>query len=336
MNAPYEFEASQTSWRSVVLSVLFHGLLLATFVFLWRSEVAIPAGDSLRSVDLVLADVSNDGSAEYLEQLPAPNESANANATDVRDLLPIAEPAPNIPSLTTPQAIASPGTPNLDAGAMTQPTGNSGLAVGGGGEFTAEELKQIAEERQRIESLLPKGNPATIHVFGSGGLTGRKFVFLIDRSKSMGDQGLGVLARANGELQTALAQLTSDHEFQVVAYHHETTTIGPRALLPASAENREKVAEFVETLAAFGGTEHESGLIAALALRPDIVVMLTDGGLPEMNEGQLATVRRIAGKKVQIHCIQFGLGPGPSETFMISLAQQNNGSYKYIDVSKWK
>ncbi len=293
-------------------------------------------GNSLRTVELVLADVSNAGATEYFEPLPTHVENSAANASDVRDVLPISEPAPSMPSLDVPRAIATPGAPNLDAGAMTQPTGDSGFAVGGGGQFTADELKQIADERQRIEGLLPRGEPGTIRVFGSGGLSGRKFVFLIDRSKSMGDQGLGVLARANAELQTALSQLTEDHEFQVVAYHHETTTVDRRALLAATDENRKKVAEFIQNLAAFGGTEHESGLIAALAFKPDIVVLMTDGGLPEMNEPQLATIRRIAGKKVQLHCIQFGLGPAPSESFMIPLAQQNGGSYKYIDVSKWK
>jgi hypothetical protein len=145
-----------------------------------------------------------------------------------------------------------------------------------------------------------------------------------------------VLDRANAELQSALAQLTPDHQFQVIAYHHETTMIDQRSLLAASDSNRQKVSDFIQNLAAFGGTEHEGGLIAALALKPDIIVLLTDGGLPEMNAAQLATVRRMSGKNTQIHCIQFGQGPAPLSTFMTTLAEENRGTYRYIDVSQWK
>jgi hypothetical protein len=223
----------------------------------------------------------------------------------------------------------------LDAGAMTRPMSQSGLAVGGGGEFSEEELKQIAAERQHLESLLPKGSPATIQVFGSGGLVGRKFVFLIDRSKSMGSDGLGVLDRASTELATALSRLTADHQFQIIAYHHETAMIDRRSLLPGTPDNLQKIAEFIQNLAAFGGTEHESGLIAALSFKPDIIVMLTDGGLPEMTDAQLQTVRRMSGEKTQIHCVQFGVGPAPKQTFMTTLAEENGGTYRYIDINDW-
>ena len=336
MNAPTDFDEKRTSWRSVAFSAAFHAILLAPLLLVRQPDAAPAVGNSSRAVELVLADVSGAEATKYFEPLPTSAVNAVANNVDVRDILPIAEPAPSMPTIDAPQAITSPNAPSLDAGAMTQPTSDSGFAVGGGGQFTADELKQIADERQRIEGLMPRGEPGTIRVFGSGGLTGRKFVFLIDRSKSMGSQGLGVLDRANAELHTALSQLTADHEFQIVAYNHETETVDRRALLPATDENRKKVTEFIQYLAAVGSTEHESGLIAALAFKPDIVVLMTDGGLPEMNEAQLATIRRIVGKKSQIHCIQFGLGPAPSESFMIPLAQQNGGTYKYIDVSKWK
>lgn len=331
----FEIDDSRTSWRSWGLSALFHFLLLAALVLAWRPGTIAPGREATRRVDLVLADVSRLGETEYLETLADATSDSAEHPLDIRDALPISAPDPLPPVVDNVPANASAGLPSLDAGAMTRPAGDSGVAVGGGGQLSADELRQIAEERQRLESLLPRGEPATIQLFGSGGLTGRKFVFLLDRSKSMGSEGLGVLDRAHGELQKAMSHLTGDHQFQVVAYHHETSVIDRRALLPATPENRSKVAEFVQQLAAFGGTEHESALIVALAFKPDIIVMLTDGGLPEMNDNQLATIRRIAGKRTQIHCLQFGIGPPPQESFMQTLAEQNSGSYKYIDVSKW-
>ncbi len=312
-------------------------MVLVFAVVLWKPEV-LPKSETVLSVEVVLADIASQNPAQYLEALPAATyPNAGNQIGELHNLLPLSQPAPALATVNVDSATAtSTGAPNLDAGAMIQPTGSTGFSVGGGGEFTADELSQIAAERQRLEGLLPRGEPATIRVFGSGGLVGRKFVFLIDRSRSMGDEGLGVIERANSELQTALSQLTSDHEFQVIAYHHETTMIDKRAMLPATAENLQKVSEFIQNLAAFGGTEHESGLIAALAFKPDIVVLLTDGGLPEMNSAQLATIRRMAGKNTQVHCIQFGNGTAVASSFMTTLAQENRGTYKYIDVSTWK
>lgn len=319
----------------MALSTLLHSLLLVAFVLLWAPGERSAQSDKIRTVDLVLADVSGQDKTQYLDSLSALPQPEPA-AADFLEALPLTEPAPGaVANDSIPLNSNTPNLNQLDAGAMTRPTGQTGLAVGGGGQFTADELKQIAAERQQLESMLPRGSPATVRVFGSGGLVGRKFIFLIDRSKSMGSEGLGVLDRANNELQKALAGLTADHQFQIIAYHHETAMIDRRALLEGTAENRQKIAEFLQNLAAFGGTEHESALIAALSFKPDIIVLMTDGGLPEMTEAQMATIRRMAGTKTQIHCLQFGVGPPPQQTFMQTLAEENGGSYKYIDVNQW-
>ncbi len=64
--------------------------------------------------------------------------------------------------------------------------------------------------------------------------------------------------------------------------------------------------------------------------------MMSDGGLPVLTDSQLDTIRRIAGSKTHIHCIQFGVGPLQTEDpFMKKLAAQNGGSYQYIDVNDW-
>jgi hypothetical protein len=310
-------------------------LILTLFVLMWRPASPPGERDEVRSVKLVLADVSANQSVEYLAELP-PDQPATPSASgELTDLLPLAQPDA-APLAATESAVSNPAnSPTLDAGAMTQPLGSRGLKSGDGA-LTPEELAEIAAERQRLASLQPRGEPATIRVFGSGGMTGRKFVFVLDRSKSMGSDGLGVLERAHAELESALSQLTTDHQFQVVAYHHETTLIDHRNLLSASPENLRKIAEFVGGLAAFGGTEHENGLIAALALKPDVIVLLTDGGLPELNGAQLAAIRRMAGKQTQIHCIQFGKGSAAASTFMSTLAAENRGTYKYVDVTEWK
>ena len=193
----------------------------------------------------------------------------------------------------------------------------------------------LAAESAAFEARRPKGPATSLSVFGSGQMTGRKFVFVIDRSKSMGSQGLNVLTAAASELGAAINSLEDHHQFQIVAYHHIPITIGPRQLLNATEDHKGEVANFIANLAAFGGTEHEGALFTALSMNPDVVVLLTDGGLPVLNESQLMRIRRAA-DGAQIHCIQFGSGPSQSSnTFMRQLAGQNVGSYRYIDVSTW-
>ena len=74
--------------------------------------------------------------------------------------------------------------------------------------------------------------------FGSRAAVGNSFVFVIDRSKSMGGEGLGALDAAGEELTTALARLEPAHRFQVIAYHRQPVYLGQRRLLDATPEKQ--------------------------------------------------------------------------------------------------
>jgi hypothetical protein len=236
-----------------------------------------------------------------------------------------------------PDRIGTPAVESLvvDANRMSVVPGNSGPNIQF--QLAAEDLKLIESDQRLIESRQPVGNPATIRVFGSGDLTGRDFVFVVDRSKSMGNSGLGVLDASRKELSAAVNQLSDNHRFQIVAYHDLTVTLSTRKFLAANSANKRLVPEFLDNLSAYGGTHHENGLMAALAFHPDVIVLMTDGGYPKLHSGHLKTIRRLAGDTTQIHCIQFGAGPLPTKpNFMMQLAEQNNGSFRYIDVNQWK
>ena len=151
----------------------------------------------------------------------------------------------------------------------------------------------------------------------------------------MGEQGLGVLKQARTELANAINGLKPNHEFQIVVYHNSTATISKRQLLTAEQQNKNLVPGFLNNLVAFGGTNHQNGLYAALAFQPDVVVMMTDGGSPELHAGHLEALTRAAGR-TQIHTIQFGSGPQPHDRhFLMNLAGMNSGTYRYVDVRQW-
>jgi hypothetical protein len=244
----------------------------------------------------------------------------------------------NTQDVTTPIVdLAGPppiDTPTLDATAMTKP--NSNAPESNTFELSAEDLKMIESEQRLLRARAPKGTPASVRLFGGGEMKGRSFVFLIDRSHSMGASGLGVLRKARTELATGIADLKPYHTFQVVGYHDRIVTLSQRQMLDATDANKKMVPGFVERLAAFGATDHVRGLSAALAFEPDVVVFMTDGGYPILNDGQIKMLSRLSRRKTTVHCIQFGSGPLQIRTnFMTKLAKANQGTFRYVDTNQW-
>ncbi len=325
---------STGDWRSIGLSLLIHVMVLVTIGLLWTSRTVGGGDEQARRVEIVLA--TSDQEPEYLERAdmePVEASGDNAAASAIEML-----PASDTPPIDTSQMLDDVApldlpVPGLDSTAMARPDSRPGSPRNM--QLTPEQQEMLAAERAAFEARRPKGPATSLSVFGSGELTGRKFVFVIDRSKSMGGQGLNVLAAAADELGGAVESLKEYHQFQIVAYHHQTLSISRRALLNATEDAKSQVTEFINNLAAFGGTAHEAALVTALAMNPDVVVLLTDGGLPELNAAQLRRIKRAAGG-TQVHCVQFGFGPQQDlNTFMRNLAAQNSGTYRYVDVSQW-
>ena len=297
-----------------------------------------PAGQPLeegpRRVSLVLAESSAEDSADtsYLEQPAPPNPSAE---TSPANSLP--EERPNLPSESSTanerKLEASPDLPGLldSAAAMTQ--GVTGAAPGNG--LSPETLAAIADEQRELANRPQPAPLATTAIFGSAPIQGRRFVFVLDRSKSMGAGGLDVLSRAEQELLNALNPLAPENEFQIVAYHQQTVTLQDAGLLKASDKNKADVQQFVQQLAPFGSTDHEAGLYRALDLQADAIILLTDGDTPELNDGQIQQLYRVTKGRAAVHCIQFGLSAEPpSNSFMRKLASKTGGSYQYINVNQ--
>lgn len=322
---------STRHWSSWGISTCFHIAILIALILLGFSTKVDTGSPEVRRVDLVLTQINDQNETEYLTESEVESESETAteplsSSAPVETLEKLEEVnSSNLPSIKVPQ---------LDATGFTE-LESSNSSKNKSVNLSQAERDMIAADRARFAAEAAQGSETSIEVFGSGELTGRKFIFVLDRSKSMGSQGLGVLDKAASQVSAAVNNLKSNHKFQVIAYHHRTTPMSERNLLRANDKNKASVEGFIRGLAAFGSTRHDSALIVALSMRPDVIVLLTDGGLPELNQGQLATIRRAAGS-TQIHCIQFGAGPRQtSGTFMEALAAQNDGSYRYIDVNKW-
>jgi len=67
------------------------------------------------------------------------------------------------------------------------------------------------------------------------------------------------------------------------------------------------------------------------------LMFMTDGGSPDLTPNEIKRVKKMAGGKTQIHCIEFGSGGYQQTTsFMKKIAGQNQGSFRYIDVNHWR
>ena len=323
----------------MVFSFGLHLVLLLTFF--WFTYSTGGGGDSVepdRSAGIVLTVQSKSTEKQqYLDQTDFQPSESNDKLAEASAGHPTQDAAPEIETVQSSTKIDLPGVKFnafSDANQMTHPATR--------GLDTSQELSDatkewIAAEQARNNAAKPVGPATSLSVFGSGQLEGRSFLFLLDRSTSMGSKGLGVVQVARKELTAAVEQLDSHHKFQILGYNNATIPMKAHRLLNASKEHKLEVPKFISNMTAFGPTNHMVGIMAAISLRPDVIVMLTDGGSPGLNETELKRIRTASRGQIQIHCVQFGLGGRRHEDdFMGILAAQNGGTFRYVDVNEWR
>lgn len=317
------------SW---LISICAHLIILLLLGLLVRGPSRGIADEPDRGVGIVLSASTDTGDAQYFD---APADSAAPATSSVVEEVPPLPDQSEQPMLDALDA-ALPGPTSADVASqdlLPRPdlTGMGRGRIPDGRR--AEDV--IAEEGELKGRQGPTGPVTDVSLFGSAPATGRSFVFVVDRSNSMGGEGLGALALAEREFNRALTALEPTHKFQIVAYHHNRVFFGERELVAATDANKRRVSQFMRGLAAFGGTDHLMALTAALSFDPDVVFLLTDGGDPRLTKAHLAQLRRRAGPRTTIHCIQFGFGSLQDDNpFMERLARENDGSYQYVDVSE--
>jgi hypothetical protein len=189
-------------------------------------------------------------------------------------------------------------------------------------------------------SIAPReGGKARTGLFGVMG-EGYKFVYVLDRSGSMGGSGENALRAVKTELVESLKNLDSVHQFQIIFYNHRPVVFNPTGvpgrLAFATNQNKERAERFLDSISAEGGTNHEDALRMAIRMQPDVIFFLTDADEPRLTPDELAKIRHMAAGIV-INGIEFGDGPKPAEeSFIAQLARQNGGGYVYVDISARK
>lgn len=332
-NSPAPTDHAAPCW---LLSICAHLGLLTLLALLIGSPApqGIPAGE--RRVGIAVATGVNQ-ETEYRAE-----NNAQSSLTDGAE--PLAE-DPKGDGLPQQEELAEMGLPEIALpGSTAEVAPGSGLvpqldyapATRGVQPSAAAIRKAKAADRRRREQRPRVGPQTDVSLFGSAAATGNSFIFLVDRSDSMGRGGLGVIELAKEEFRSALAGLGPEHRFQILAYNHQRAFFGETGeLLPASTQNKTRIGKFMSGLAAFGATSHFLALDSALNRSPDVIFLLTDGGDPVLSHPEMVRVLRKARGRSSIHCVEFGSRPRDGEeNFLHRLARETGGSYRHVDVSR--
>jgi hypothetical protein len=142
------------------------------------------------------------------------------------------------------------------------------------------------------------GGKARTSLFGVTG-EGYSFVYVFDRSGSMGGSGRTSLQLVKGELLKSLRNLGDTQQFQMIFYNDRPTLFNPSGVAGKLAfgneNNKRRAMQFIDSIVAEGGT----GVI--------------------------------------INTIQFAPGPRKAEkNFLEKLAQLTGGEYVYVDKTQLK
>jgi len=202
--------------------------------------------------------------------------------------------------------------------------------------FLAPAAEKEKEQRQYSPPLVSPGEKAKVSLFGVEA-EGYKFVYVFDRSGSMDAPGHHALPAVKDEVIRSLQTLDSVHQFQIIFYNERPRLFSPTGqpgrLVFGTDQNKRLAENFINSVEADGGTDHEEALMLAIKARPDAIYLLTDGDDPPLDERELERIDRL-GAGIIINTIEFGPGPKPAEaSFLEELAHQNGGKYVYIDIS---
>ena len=225
---------AETKVRGLAVTPILHSqskrtaicvIAVCDCVFTLASGCGRPASDptkaSLRPAPVVAPQAAPAATA-------AATTSGDANY--LSDELPAEPPSPLVVVQSPPpgaRGIALPDPNKLVIAPDSVSSVSRSRAVGGRAKLPfslVDEASILADDASQHRPGRPTGPKATIHIFDSPPVAGHSFVFVIDRSASMGAGGLGAIGAAAKELAAQLKSLSADQKVQVVAYNNRRST----------------------------------------------------------------------------------------------------------------
>jgi uncharacterized protein with von Willebrand factor type A (vWA) domain len=229
-----------------------------------------------------------------------------------------------------------------------------------------QELARAVEEPLAVagpESLLSRGKSGTglsldadfasltsgrsgraVEFFGTVA-HGRKIVFILDVSGSMGDNryrqsrgGMTRFERARDELVRTISQLYADQEFVVLLF---SSGCRPMFDLPlrrvkfyaATPHHKDRIGAWLEKVYPGGSTDPRSSIRTALELYPDAIFLLSDGEFKgprgPISDQVIRLVRGLNTHDVPIHTIAYQ--DYRSRRTLEAIADMSGGTFRFVE-----
>lgn len=155
---------------------------------------------------------------------------------------------------------------------------------------------------------------------------GKRFVFVIDKSGSMNNQGR--LGKAKRELIATLRSLKPEARFMVYFFDQGAEPMPVTSMMAATPENIAWAARWIEGRGVGGSTDPRDALRFTFNLKPDTVWLLTDGQFADDDEvlKQIRTANSNAA--IRINTVAFKDKSG--EAVLKQIAAENDGSYRFV------
>ena len=233
------------------ISLLVHAVLLGLIAFIgMRISAASTPTERVRVTELALPAPP---SVPQQQNQPTPGDDASQ---------PAAQPLPAAPEL--PDSVQSQAQTLEKARPSATPAMDP---------VTLEAMKEASATIARPEST----SPPSVAFAGVQSKAARTLVYVVD--------GSGATANSFAYLQTQLMRsidrLSPTQRFQVVLFRESDElayTMAPLnsgRLARATPENKQRVSQWLDTVAARGRSNPVAGLEAALSLKPDLVLLIT-------------------------------------------------------------
>ena len=155
---------------------------------------------------------------------------------------------------------------------------------------------------------------------------GSRFVFVIDKSGSMGNNKKFV--RAKRELIKTLRALPKNSRFMIYFFDEGSEQMPVNNMMAAVPRNISWAEDWVNSVGMGGGTDPRKALKSGFSLKPDTVWLLTDGVFNN-ESGVLAQIRSANPKSIaRINALAIMDRGG--EKVLKQIAKENDGTYRFV------